>query len=202
MKFLLSTLLLCTVLSTIAQTKDTIFLQEVIVQKRQAKKDIVVKTSGNKVTWAGKTIRGMISKIDNLPEGQLKSIAFDFNSGMINLFKAGSGVEYREAKFKLLIYKANEDKSIGEPLSDQFIFFTIKANHRGAINLDLTPLNVDSAQTMYFGIELTDKQVGNDFVFSCYINPIAKTYLKFWGSESLVELPDKHQIKMSIKIAQ
>jgi hypothetical protein len=186
------------------QIKDTIRLEEVklLSTKRKVKH---IKTKGINSSLTGNTIKSMISKIDEIPSGKLSSIKFFFNSRDFFLIKDNNKNGYRDVELALLIYEAKEDGTPGELLTDKIIRFTLHSNDYGSIELDLKPLCLNTSKTMFFGIELLNKQIGKDFkiMTNCNDNNSKLLYLKTWNNEDwhFSNIPCGMKIDLGIIVA-
>jgi len=150
----------------------------------------------------GKDIKSIISKIDDIPLGNLNSIKFYFNSSVLFFVKDNNKSEYKDVEMGLLIYEAKEDGTPGELLTDKIIRFTLQSNHRGAIELDLRPLYLNTSKSMFFGIELFNKQIGTDYKIMTNKNKENSKllYLKVGNSKDWVYPNIPHGIKMDIGV--
>lgn len=180
-KAILSFLLFVFSLNCLAQSTDTIHLKEIKVQGN-SKKVKHIKTKGKSSSLSGNPIQSMISRMDDIPAGALASIKFHFNSSSAFFIADSNKKNYKDVEMGLLIYEGNEDGTPGKPITDKEIRFTIKADHRGDFELDLTPLYLNTRQSMYFGIALFNKQEGTDFkiMIDCDKSP-THFYLKSWN---------------------
>lgn len=161
-KIVVSFVMLLVSLNAGSQVKDTIKLDEIkIVSKNRKVKHI--KTKGKSSSLKGNSIKSIISSINKIPCGKLSSIKFFFNSSVFFLIKDANKKEYKDVELGLLIYSAKQDSSPGELLTDKIIRFTLHPNDSGSVELNLRPLHITSSETMFFGIELYNKQIGNDF---------------------------------------
>jgi hypothetical protein len=169
-------------LNSFAQIKDTIFLKEIEIKVEKTSKIIKhLKTKGTNSAMSGNSIKSIISRIDKIPSGSLSSIKFYFNS---KFFDENKRKEYKDVEMGLLIYEVNEDGSLGSEIVDKEIRFILKAGHRGCIELDLTPLYLNTSESMYFGIELFKQQSGNDFKIMTKKNNESPNslYVKYWDN--------------------
>lgn len=167
------------------QSKDTIFLEEVKIEKI-SKKIKHVKTKGKTSSLSGNPIKSIISRIDQIPSGKLSSIKFYFNSNIIFFIPDSKKKDYKDVEFGLLIYEVKEDGTPGEAIIDKEIRFTLRADHEGSIELDLTPLYVETSKSMYFGIELSKQQLGNDFsiMLKCDETNPNVLFIKNWKNDN------------------
>ena len=188
-------------LNSYCQIKDTINLEEVKVLSTNEKIKHI-KTKGGPSSLTGKDIKSIISRIDEIPFGNMTSIKFFFNSSVLFFVKDDNKSEYKDVDMGLLIYEANEDGTPGELLTDKIIRFTLHSNHHGAIELDLRPLYLTTSKSMFFGIELFNKQVGTDFKIMTNRNKENSKllYLKIGNSKDWVYPNIPHGIKMDIGV--
>ena len=188
-------------LNSYCQIKDTIKLEEVNVHGTDEKVKHI-KTKGAPSSLTGKDIKSIISKIDDIPLGNLNSIKFYFNSSVLFFLKDNNKSEYKDVEMGLLIYEAKEDGTPGELLTDKIIRFTLQSNHRGAIELDLRPLYLNTSKSMFFGVELFNKQIGTDFKIMTNRNKENSKllYLKVGNSKDWVYPNIPHGIKMDIGV--
>jgi len=188
-------------LNSYCQIKDTIKLEEINVHATNEKVKHI-KTKGAPSSLTGKDIKSIISKIDDIPLGNLNSIKFYFNSSVLFFVKDNNKSEYKDVEMGLLIYEAKEDGTPGELLTDKIIRFTLQSNHRGAIELDLRPLYLNTSKSMFFGIELFNKQIGTDYKIMTNKNKENSKllYLKVGNSKDWVYPNIPHGIKMDIGV--
>lgn len=171
-------------LNSYSQIKDTIRLEEVkvLITNKKVKH---LKTKGRTSSLTGNPIKSLISKIDEIPSGKLSSIKFFFNSSVIFFLKDIDKEGYKDVEMGLLIYEVKDDGTPGELVTDKVIRFTLRSNHYGFIELDLKPLYLNTSKTMFFGIELLNKQSDKDFkiMTNCNDKNSKLLYLKTWNSK-------------------
>jgi hypothetical protein len=188
-------------LNSHCQIKDTLKLEEVKVLATHEKVKHI-KTKGGTSSLTGKDIKSLISRIDEIPPGNLTSIKFFFNSNVLFFVRDNNKSEYKDVEMGFLIFEAKEDGTPGELLTDKIIRFTLHSNHHGAIELDLRPLYINTSKSMFFGIELFNKQIGKDFKIMTYRNKENSKllYLKHWKSEdwNLFDYPCGIKIDLGI----
>lgn len=170
-------------LNSYSQIKDTIKLEEVkvLVANKKVKHH---KTKGRLSSLTGNPIKSIMCKIDEIPSGKLSSIKFFFNSQALFFLKDDNKKDYKDVEMGLLIYEVKDDGTPGELVIDKIIRFTLRSNHYGFIELDLKPLYLNTSKTMFFGIELLNKQLGKDFKIMTNCNDKnSNLYLKTWNSK-------------------
>jgi len=183
--YLLSIFILFVCLNSYCQIKDTIRLEEVKIFTTNKKVEHL-KTKGELSSLTGNPIKGIISKVDEIPEGKLSSIKFFFNRSSILFLKDSERANYKNVELVLLIYDVKADGTPGELLIDKVIMFTLNSQNNDFIELDLNPLHLNTSITMFFGIELLNKQIGKDFkiMTKCNNKNSNLLYLKTWNSEN------------------
>jgi hypothetical protein len=134
--------------------KDTIALESVIVKTRPiTKKTVTFETTGRPAYNGLEQTKKIVSLQKNLPKGTIKTVTFHFNCGLVNLLHKKLNIIYKDVKLGLLLYKVSTDGSPGEVISENEIEFVVNADHRGAYEVSLEKLNLES-QDMYLGFEL------------------------------------------------
>ena len=99
-KFLFYFLVIFISINSYCQIKDTINLDEVKVLTTN-KKIKHLKTKGNNSSLAGNVIKSIISRIDEIPQGNLTSIKFFFNSSVLFFVKDDNKSEYKDVEMGL-----------------------------------------------------------------------------------------------------
>jgi len=161
--------------------KDSIiYLDEVVVTKKVTKAKIKkLKTKGSNVSGLGmQKLPAEVSLIKDIPEGYLNYVVFDFNSGIVNIFRKGSDVVYKDTELSLVIYAVAQDGSPGEKLNESEVRFVVKEDHRGTLKLNLTPLNLQSRPQLFIGIESLSSEQGNSMVLKLQESKEAVSYTK------------------------
>jgi hypothetical protein len=185
-------------MNSFAQVNDTIFLNEITVQKTRNKIKHI-KTEGKTSSLTGNPIKSVISRIDKLPSGSLASIKFYFNNSIFDLLPDDGLIDYKDVELCLLIYNVKEDGSLGGAIVDKEIRFLLRADHRGSIELDLEPLYLNTSESMYFGIELLKQQSGNDFRIMINENSIP-SYMRGWNNDEWSNFGIPLGLKMALGI--
>ncbi|MEC4005861.1 hypothetical protein OX283_014415 [Flavobacterium sp. SUN052] len=200
-KNLLYFLIFLTSINSYSQIKDTIRLEEVKILSTNKKVEHL-KTKGKLSSLTGNLIKGIISKVDEIPDGKLSSIKFFFNSSPLFYIKDTDKADYRDVELGLLIYNVKEDGTPGELLIDKVIIFKLNSKNQKFIELDLKPLYLNSSKTMFFGIELLNKQIGKDFkiMTKCNNENSNLLYMKTWKSEKWYSSDIPCEMKLDIGI--
>ena len=133
------------------KTKDSIiYLKEVVIENNSKAKEVNLRIKGN-----GKETRGFqkqnsrfVSLVRNIPNGQLSSITFYFNTGQVP--------ETTKYELGLLIFELGKDGKPGKQLSDKDVRFKLKSGKKGKTVLNLRSLNLNSQENLFFGIQVLD----------------------------------------------
>jgi hypothetical protein len=164
-------------------------------------KTATVKTRGEELAAHGfSTIAEHVSLIRDIPAGQLHTLTFYFNSGLINLNKGEFNVEYNDTNLRLMIYTVGEDGKPGQLLTPILLYFTVTASHRGALDLDLSALNLATQPQLYIGMAVTDDHDKETVMLKVRENKEAMSYTKAKASNGWVEYSDGSGFKFDIKM--
>ena len=187
-----------------AQTKDTIFLNEIKISKQTEGKIFRYKTKGSNSALHGFSIKGMLSRVDHLPKGALKSVTFYFNQKHTLDFSKPTFV-YKDVELALLIQHVNPDGTPGTPISNNAITFKVLASHQGSIALDLTPLEISSESSMFFGFELLKAPQNSEFRVMLKTTATAQNslFLTHWKSSGWKQFVSTQNciLKMALEIS-
>ncbi len=184
-KIIFYLLLFVLAIPSYGQATDTIFLKEIQVS-RVHHKTKHLKSKGMTSSLSGKALKGILNKMDDIPTGSLASVKLYFNSRVLFFVENDKKKDSKDVNFGLLVYDVKEDGSPGKAITDKEIRFTVTADHKGAIELDLTPLHLNTLSSMYIGIELLQPQVGNDFtlMISCSDSKPNSLYMNSWNADA------------------
>ena len=185
--------------------KDSVIkLNEVIIDHKKHKTKITkIKTKGDELASHPFEYNSVeVSLIKDIPVGTLQSVTFHFNVGLVNMAKKALEIVYKDTPLALVIYEVNPDGTPGKAISDKQIQFTVKANFKGSMELDLASLHIPTQPHLFIGLVAMSEQKGHTVVVKIYDNPNAVTYFKKYNSDAWEE--DKgfpHQIRMTVKVA-
>lgn len=144
-----------------SQIKDTIFLEQVIVENNiKIKKIKTVYTTGKKCgTFSTLFSSKIVSLIKDIPNQKLKSVVFKFNKRKSKKFKTTS--------FRLII----KDMNLGIPynnLIDEMSFFKINPDFSGKYEIDVSHLNIiNLPNEIFVGLELISDDENLNFSLDC-----------------------------------
>ncbi|KOS05886.1 hypothetical protein AM493_07435 [Flavobacterium akiainvivens] len=169
-------------------------------QKTKVKTE-TVKTKGEELASHGfSAIAEHVTLVEGIPAGQLHTLTFYFNSGLINLNKGEFNVEYADTNLRLMVYTVGADGKPGALLTPTPLYFTVKASHRGALDLDLSFLNLATQPQLYIGMAATESHDKETVMLKVRENKDAVSYTKAKGSNNWVEYDDGSGFKFDIKM--
>jgi hypothetical protein len=118
--------------------------------------------------------------------------------------KKAFAIEYKDTDFTLAIYEVKPDGTPGRPLTEGEVNFTVKANHKGALLIDVSALNIPSQPQLFIGMALVNEHTTNDVVLKVRADKKAVSYVKAgenaeWQSFGIGE-PDNAAINMVVVI--
>lgn len=164
-----------------------------------------VKTKGEELAAHSFTdVTTQVSLLNDIPAGTLQSITFYFNSGLINMSKKAFAIEYKDTDFTLAIYEVNPDGTPGKSLTEGEVQFTVKANHKGALLIDVSALNIPSQPQLFIGMASVNEHTTNDVVLKVRADKKAVSYVKTKGSAEWqlyqYDLPENSAINMVVGV--
>ncbi|MES2486656.1 MAG: hypothetical protein V4581_12015 [Bacteroidota bacterium] len=164
-------------------------------------KTATVKTKGEELASHGfSAIAAHVSLIKDIPKGELQTLTFYFNSGLINLNKKEFNVEYKDTTLALVIYEVGHDGKPGKAITDGALYFTVTKEHRGALELDLSTLNLPTQLQLFIGMAATDDHTTEQVVLKVRENKNARSFSKSKGSDVWTEYTDGSDFKFDIKM--
>jgi hypothetical protein len=152
--------------------------------------------------------KAVITNSGELPQGTLKSVTFYFNTGLINHLKKRLKISYKDVELGLLIYKANDDGTLGEMVSGNDIKFIVRASHRGAYKVDASSLHVRDNHVFIGFSVLTDLPKDQNNIYVRYNETkLHNTYVRWkvpFMSDNWRKYPGDpmSELKMTIEIEQ
>jgi hypothetical protein len=182
---------------------DTIIMKEIVIDPSRPKgKTVKIKTTGEELgSDLLQDTSEEVSLITGIPEGYLQSVTFYFNSGLMNLAKKAMKIDYKDTPLALVIYEAADDGTPGKALSDKQIMFTVKKEHKGALELDVSKLNIRSRDKLFIGLAaVTDIAGGQDVVVKVMNNFNAVTWGKPKGRSTWENVINLLQIKVELVV--
>lgn len=187
-----------------ASLKDTVFLQDVRVEKKKRKIVSYDKSGGpayNGLDWRA---RAMVCLLDDLPDGEFSQVKFYLNTGLPNLLKSKLKIDYKDVWLGIAAYEVDQHGKPGKPITENEIKFLVSADHRGSIKVDLSSLHLPS-QKMYFGFTVlseVSKTEQNMYIRFCE-DENAQMYRRVYhkASDKEVWAPEgKQSFKLDMKI--
>jgi hypothetical protein len=165
-----------------------------------------LKTTGEELAaHAFTAIAEQVSLIKDIPAGQFTTLTFYFNSGLINLSKKEFNIEYKDTTLALKLYEVGADGKPGKLLIDTPLYFVVAKDHKGALELDVSALNLQTQPQLFIGMASADGHTGEQVILKVRENKNALSYTKAKGSHDWVEYDDgsglKFDIKMRVEVA-
>lgn len=176
-----------------SKNDSIIYLEEVMVTAKIHTDHIkIIKTKGKQNTSFSMRNKGIIiSLVENIPLGKVKSLIFFFNNDKNRL--------YKDAEFRLVIFSVDKNNMPGKEVFDVDYRFIIKNNDKGKILLDLRKLNLKNYDKLFFGLELLKNSDGHDFFIDCNSVKNNNTFIKIEGMENWLKKQGS-DLKTEIKI--
>lgn len=157
MKYLFLLLVSCCCYSQANIAKDTLRLEELVVDKQQRKPKIKSIRYSAICTF----VEGLdyneevVTLVDKLPPGKLHSVFYKFN----NWHYSDSYVTYAYAdtSVELVFYGVTENNSPGERIAHEAKIVNVPAGQDGRMEIDLTNLNIYSDGKIFVGLKRLSK---------------------------------------------
>ena len=136
------------------QSNDSIiYLDEVIISKTKVPKEVLLKNKGTRDERVGfYENQKIVSLITNIPKGKISSITLFFD---VKLYKKPKDLE-----LGLLIFEKVDNGFPGKSLTNKEIRFIVKGSKKEKIVLDLTDLEINSQNELFFGFETINLKGG------------------------------------------
>lgn len=155
--------------------KDTIQLNEVVVASGKTK--FTVKQQKRRGPCYAPENMGnateIITLFDGLKEGYLHSVSFHFNEMFLSGRKQPG--TFKDTAFELVVYSVNDDNSPGEKIAHDVMVVTVKKEHKGSINIDLSYLNIESPGRLYVGLKKLSRSIDKtEFFIDCLCSGVDK----------------------------
>jgi len=178
------------------------YAQEAPIKTIGAKPKIKkVKTKGEELAAHSFTdITTHVSLLKDIPAGQLQSVTFYFNSGLINLSKKNFGIDYRDTILALVIYEVGADGKPGKILSDKQLQFVVAKDHKGALEIAISALQLPSQPQLFIGLTAINEQTGNHVVLKTRANKDAVSYIIKRGQTGWEEYNDGSGEKFAVNM--
>ena len=160
------------------QEGGIIYLKEVIVeQSKKYNKKVSIKTKGKKnSTFSVQASSTFVSKIEDLPKGKISSVKFYFNNR--------KNTDFYRNNFRLKIFKVNSDNKPGSEILEKDIRFSVNADHKGEIELDLSELDLLNLNEIFLGLELLNQNNELGFSLDCVTVKKPTTYYKLENKDN------------------
>jgi hypothetical protein len=181
MKLLFTLLLLTHTLSFsqgFSKYDSLIYLDEVIINANSNLINIkTLKTKGKQnVSFTMKNKGKIISLVENIPSGKIKTVIFFFNNNTKKV--------YKDVEFRLVIYSVDNNNKPDKELFNNDFRFLVKNSDKGNISLDLSKLNILNYKNLFFGLELLKNSDSNDFQVDLNSAKNNNTFIQMEGMEN------------------
>ena len=159
-------------------------LEEVTIEnKKNQEKKISIKTKGKKnSTFSVQKSSIFVSRINNIPNGKIFSIKFYFNNR--------KNTKFYKNNFRLKLFRVNSENKPGEEILNEKINFSINANHKGEIELNISQLDLVNLTELFLGLELLNQNNDLGFSIDCITAKNAFTYYKSNSTDHWIKLPN------------
>jgi len=165
-----------------------------------------VRTKGEELAAHSFTdITTHVSLVSNIPAGILQWVMFYFNSGLINLNKKAFAVDYKDTTLALVVYEMAADGKPGRMLTGTPLPFVIKKDHKGALDIDVSSLHLQSRPRLFIGITTINELKSNQVVLKTRANKTAVSYVikknsTIWEEYNDGSTPQKYDINMVVGV--
>lgn len=154
-----------------------IYLDEVIINSNNTNNLVTIKTKGKQNTSFSMKNKGkIISLVDNMPSGKIKTLIFFFNNN--------KKISYKDVEFKLIIFTVDNNNMPDKELFNDDYRFLVKNSEKGKIILDLSKLNLKNYDKLFFGLELVKNSNTKDFLIDFNSVKNNNTFIKMEGMEN------------------
>ncbi len=154
-----------------------IYLDEVIINSNNTYNLVTIKTKGKQNNSFSMKNKGkIISLVDNMPSGKIKTLIFFFNNN--------KKISYKDVEFKLIIFTVDNNNMPDKELFNDDYRFLVKNSEKGKIILDLSKLNLKNYDKLFFGLELVKNSNTKDFLIDFNSVKNNNTFIKMEGMEN------------------
>ena len=198
-----------------AQSKnDETTLDELIINSKAKKKIKKLKVKGFPFYSYYSQNESVVTGINNLPKGKVKSVIFNFN----NIFTRTVGgitnqinTNFLDVEFGILVYEMNNEYQLGNIVSDCEVKFSVSKDHKVDFKVDFKVdlSEVDFPKDRFFiGFKVLSETYKNDASFYVMLcdnddNVSYRTHKNYKGTNGndFFNLNDGH-LKMTLEIEQ
>jgi len=132
----------------------------------------------------------IVSSVNQLPEGKIKSVSFYFNTSFVDFAVLVSGkqfeVNYLDVELGLLVYEMGIDNQLGNLISDCEIKFIVPHHHKGAFKVDISSIDFPN-ENFFIGFKVlseTNKDENNLYM-RLFKNDSYVSYSEIWMKDFL-----------------
>lgn len=198
-----------------AQNKnDETTLDELIINSKAKKKLIKHKISGTPAFNSISQDEFIVTGVNEVPKGKVKSVSFYFNTRFVDVVDVVSGkkfdTNYLDIELGVLVYEIAENRDLGKIISDCEVKFIVSKNHKGAFKVDLSSLDLPDDK-FFIGFKVlsqTNKDENNIYLRlfedGNYVSYTEVYMNDFTTSEKIVKriMPGFAHLKMTFEIEQ
>lgn len=159
--------------SFLIQAQNTIeetTLDELEITSKRKKKIKKHKISGKPAFNSISQDEFIVTSVNQLPEGKIKSVSFYFNTSFVDFATLVTGnqfnVNYIDVELGLLVYEMRKDEQLGNLISDCEIKFIVPHHHKGAFKVDVSEIDFPN-ENFFIGFKVlseTNKDESNIYL--------------------------------------
>lgn len=177
------------------ELNNTIYLDEVAVYSEIKKKhEKKYKTKGKQNSTISTALNTTFYfLIKNPPKGVIKTIKFFFNEQ--------KNLQAKNVEFDLLLVDALDKETLRKKSTIKRYRFQISKTHRGEIELDIYPLEIQLDNSFFIGIQRVDNSpsMGIDFTIDCNSRKGDTIYINDAQNKLWYEIPNSN-IKTELRV--
>ncbi|WP_177762494.1 hypothetical protein [Flavobacterium sp. I3-2] len=168
--FLLTLIFICSSTIFAQNTIEETTLEELEITSKKKKKIKKHKISGKPAFNSISQGEFIVTSVNQLPEGKVKSVSFYFNTAFVDFVDVLSGyqfnVDYIDVELGLLVYEMDKDDQLGNLISDCEIKFIVPHHHKGAFKVDISDIDLPD-ENFFIGFKVlsqTNKDESNIYL--------------------------------------
>jgi len=196
---LLTLMLFCTTSLFAQNTFEETTLDELEIASKRKKRIKKHKISGKPAFNSISQDEFIVTSVNQLPEGKIKSVSFYFNTSFVDFADLVSGkqfdVNYLDVELGLLVYEMGIDNQLGKLVSDCEIKFIVPHHHKGAFKVDVSEIDLPD-ENFFIGFKVlseTNKDENNLYM-RLFESDSYVSYSEIWMKDFLN--PEKETKKL------
>lgn len=143
---LLILMLFCSSAIFAQNTIEETTLEELEITSKKRKKIKKHKISGTPAFNSISQDEFIVTSVNQLPKGKVKSLSFYFNTAFIDFVDLVSGesfeTNYLDVELGLLVYEMGNDNQLGNLISDCELKFVVPHHHKGVYKVDISEIDL------------------------------------------------------------